>query len=360
VSTIFGTPKLMLMHASITIVVLLLGYGILCLRSKLNRIGNNTGTAEPPAAPEAPKADPIPISAFPFEEIHEVLIPGSELRYCHPFGPADTIADIWCKLQTLSSTNPIMVRLGTPDSAPLFKSPFSPDGVVHSTGAMFADEFTRSILRCGWPSICRQVRALSSFGVPADASEGKYHIYTGLLLVELKGVHLSRVPFLVRATFGPNFRLILRHLSTGSDYLHCAVPSGGTDGSIVVGFPWTLTRLTLYSDDRRLTSGVPEFVKTLKTSYEKYALSDPSFTGDVISDGIVAISVSEGIAKGFNNKSLQITYAPVPYGPLDDHSMADQEFVEFAKALAERRAGVISSQGDGGAPAEGVGVVANR
>ena len=109
---------------------------------------------------------------------------------------------------------------------------------------------------------------------------------------------------------------------------------------MVVGFPWTLTRLTLYSDDRRLTSGVPEFVTALKTSYEKYALSDPSFKGDVISDGIVAISVFEGTAKGPHNKSLQITYAPVPNGPLDDRSMAEREFVEFAKALAEGRAGV--------------------
>lgn len=341
------------------IIVLLLGYSIMFLRSKLHRKGGTTGPAEPAPAPEAPKADPVPLLAFPFEEIHEVPIPGSELRYFCPFGPADTIADIWCKLQTLSSTEPIVVRLGTLDSAPLFKSHFSPDGVVHSTGAMFADEFARSILRCGWPSIGRQVRALSSFGVPADAPEGTYHIYTGSLLVELNGVQLSGLPFLVRASFGSNFRLIVRHFSAGADYLHCVVPSGDTDSGMVVGFPWTLYRLTLYSDDRRLISGVPEFVKALKTRYEKYALSDPSFTGDVTSDGVVAISVSEGIAKGSNNRSLQITYAPVPHGPLDDLSTADQEFVEFAKTITERRARVIASQGGGQPSVAGVAVVGN-
>ena len=208
-----------------------------------------------------------------------------------------------------------MVRLGTPDSVPLFKSHFSPDGVVHSTGAMFADEFARSILRYGWPSICRQVRALSSFGVPADTPEGQYHIYTGPLLIELKGLQLSSVPFLVSATFGPNFRLIVRHFSIGTDYLHCAVPSGDTDGGMVVGFPWTLTRLTLYSDDQRLTSGVPEFVKTFKTCYEKYALSDPSFTGDVISDGIVAISVSEGTARAPTTDRFRLPMHPSRTAP---------------------------------------------
>ncbi|HEV3196405.1 MAG TPA: hypothetical protein VGZ73_00820 [Bryobacteraceae bacterium] len=223
---------------------------------------------------------------------------------------------------------------------------------------MFAGEFADSILRCGWPSTGRQVRALSSFGVPADAPEGKYHIYTGPLLVELNGVQLSGLSFLVRATFEPNLRLIVRRFSAGADYLHCTVPSGGgADGDIVVGFPWTLTRLTLYSDDRRLISGVPAFVKALKTSYEKYALSDPSFAGEVISDGVVAISVSEGIAKGPNNRSLQITYAPVPHGPLDDLSTADQEFVEFAKTITERRALVITSQGGVQPSALGVAVV---
>lgn len=350
----------MLMHASLTIVVLLLGYGILYLRSKLRPKGNTTGTTEPAAAPQAPKADPIPLPAFPFEKIHEVPIPGSELRYCHPFGPADTIADIWCKLQTLNSTEPIVVRLGTPDSAPLFKSHFSPDGVVHSTGAMFADEFARSILRCGWPSISRQVRALSSFGVPADAPEGKYHIYTGPLLVELNGVLLSGLPFLVRASFGPNFRLILRHFSAGTDYLHCAVPSGDTDDGMIVGFPWTLSRLTLYSDDRRLISSVPEFVKSLRTGHEKYVQSDPGFAGEVISDGVIVVCVFEGVAKGSSNRSLQISYAPVPNGPLDDLSTADQEFIEFAKAITERRARAITPQADVQPPAVGVAVVGNE
>jgi hypothetical protein len=352
----------MLTHALATIVILLLGYGILYLRSKLHRKGNTTGTTEPAVAPELPKTDPIPLPAFPFEEIREVLIPGSELRYFHPFGPADTISDIWCKLQTLSSTEPIVVRLGTPDPVPLFKSHFNPDGAVHSTGAMFVDEFTRSILRYGWPSICRQVRPLSSFDVPADTPEGKYHIYTGPLIVELKGVQLSSVPFLVRATFGPNFNLVVGRLSTGTDYLHCTVPSiGGADGDIVVGFPWTLTRLTLYSGDQRLALGVPEFVNSLRASSVKYAQSGPGFAGDVISDGIVAICVSEEVSQGSDDKSLQITYSPAPNGPLDDLSTADQKFVEFAKAITARRACLTSSRGDDQpAPAGGAAVNDNQ
>jgi hypothetical protein len=206
---------------------------------------------------------------------------------------------------------------------------------------MFADEFASSILRYGWPPISRQVRALSSFGIPANAPEGKYHIYTGPLLVELKGVEISSVTFRVRAMFEANFRLIPGHFSSGTDYLHCLAPSGDSDGGMVVGFPWTLTRLTLYSDDSLLIKGVPEFVRTLKTTHEKYAQSHPGFTGDVISDGIVAVCVSEGAAEGSKNRWLQITYAPVPNGPLDELSTADQEFIQFAKAITEKSASSI-------------------
>src|SRR5580704_7325297 len=188
----------MLKQWPLAIVALVIGYCILFLQSKLRRKVKPSGTAEPALepepepTPEAPKADPPPLPVFPFE-IVDVPIPGSDLRYYHPFGPADTVADIWCKLQTFSSPEPITVRLGTPDAAPLFKSHFSPDGAVHSTGAMFADEFANSILRYGWPPISRQVRALSSFGIPANAPEGKYHIYTGPLVVELKAVQMSNV-----------------------------------------------------------------------------------------------------------------------------------------------------------------------
>jgi hypothetical protein len=348
----------------LAIVALVIGYCILFLRSKSHRKGKTAETPEPApaAAPEAPQADPIPLPVFPFEKIHEVPISGSDLRYCHPFGPADTIADIWCKLQTFSSPEPITVRLGTPDAVPLFKSHFSPDGAVHSTGAMFADEFASSILRYGWSRISRQVRALSSFGVPANAPEGKYHIYTGPLLVELKAVQMSNVTFRVRATFDANFRLILGHFSNGTDYLHCLAPSGDTDGGVVVGFPWSLTRLTLHSDDRRLISGVPDFVRTLKTSHDKYVQSDTSVTGDVISDGIVAVWVSEWVPEGSNHKSLQISYAPVPKGPLDDFSIADQEFIEFAKTITERHVSgiAIASHGDDQPAPGGVALAGNR
>ncbi len=337
----------MLRQALIAIVALAIGYCILFVRSKLHRKGNTTANIEPAPAPEPPKPDPIPLPVFPFEITGDVSIPGSDLRYYHPFGPADTIADIWCKLQTFSSPEPIIVRLGTPDAAPLFKSHFSPDGVVHSTGAMFADEFARSILRYGWPPISRQVRALSSFGIPANAPEGKYHIYTGPLHLELKAVEISSVTFRVRATFESNFRLVPGHFSDGTDYLHCLAPSGDTGGGMVVGFPWTLTRLTLHSDSL-LIGGVPEFVRMLKTTHEKYTQSHPGFAGDVISDGIIAVCISEGAAEGSKNRSLQITYAPVPQGPLDELSTADQEFIQFAKAVTEKGASgmVVALQGE--------------
>src|SRR5579872_7467100 len=123
----------MLLTAELGVGVLLVAYLLLFVKSKLRRKPDEAPPVPKAAKPDTPKADPGPLPVFPFGKPHEVPIPGSELRYCRPFGPMDSLDEIWCKFQTFTSTDPIVVRLNTPESAPLFKSTFSPDGVVHSS-----------------------------------------------------------------------------------------------------------------------------------------------------------------------------------------------------------------------------------
>jgi len=331
-------------QVEIALIVLLIGYIVMYIRSRKHRKPPVEKPVEP-VPDEKPVVAEAPRPVFPFEMAREIGIPGSELRYFHPFAPTDTIRDVWCKFQTLKSQEPVMVRLGAPEGMPVFQSDFTPDELVHSTGAMFADEFARGLLRYGWPVISRNVRALSSFGVPADTPEGGYFIYAGPLFIELKGVLLSNVPFEIRATFETNFKLVLKRLSTGTDYLHCLAPSGGDEGGMEIGFPWTLSRLTLYSDDASLASALPEFVQKLKTDHEKHHRLDPDCRGHVITDGIVTIVVAEGTTKRTNHKFVQVSYSAAPKGPLDFLATADAEFVQYAKAASERFA-LSSSRND--------------
>jgi hypothetical protein len=331
-------------QAEIALIVLLIGYIVMYIRSRKHR----KSPAEKPVdrqPDEKPIVAEVPRPVFPFEVAHDTGIAGSELRYFHPFAPNDTIRDVWCKFQTLKSNEPLMVRLGAPEGMPVFQSDFTPDELVHSTGAMFAEEFARGLLRYGWPGISRNVRALASFGVPADTPEGGYFIYAGPLFIELKGVLLSNVPFEIRVTFETNFKLVLKRLSAGADYLHCLAPSGGDDGGMEIGFPLTLSRITLYSDDASLAATLPEFVQRLKTDHQKHHRLDPDCRGHVISDEVVTIVVAEGTTKRTHHQFVQVSYSPAPKGPLDFLTTADVEFVQYAKAASDKFA-LSSSQNE--------------
>ena len=205
-------------------------------------------------------AAPIGPAPGPKIEVFEVPIAGSELHYYKPFGPTDSVFDVWWKLQSFTSTGPITVRLSpTDDTAPIVRSAFLADGTdsQHQRNVFRGPGKRHPRARVpphGAPSAgCRPL------AFPSHAPEGSYHFFTGTLRMELKGVQVMGMTFTVRAKFEPNLGLIPKYLSHGAEYFHCEMLSGDAPGKghskpekVVVGFPWSLTRLTLYSDDRRL------------------------------------------------------------------------------------------------------------
>ena len=342
----------MLFRVIRAIVVPIIIYGSLCVLSALRKRRTTPQKEKEPTA-EVPEVIPVARPVFPFAGIHEVPIPGSELCYCKPFGPSDSMSDVWCKLQTFVSGDPIVVRVGTPASPPLFKSSFSPDGAVHSSGTMFTDEFASRVRRQqNWPSICRQVRALSSFGAPQNALEGSYRIYTGPLFIDLNGAQLNGAHYQIQAVFEPNLGLVAKHFAGSASYLSCPVESGDQSNidEITVGFPLTLVRLTLTADAPSDIAATPEFVQDLKESYRKYVLCVPAAntgqsteTRTIISDGMVVISISEGLGEAANNRT-SITYRPMPEGPLDALATSDQQFGHFVTSIGKRLRTPVSSE----------------
>lgn len=307
-------------------------------------------------------ADAAPASPTPQPEVEipEVPIPGSELRYYKPFGPRDSIFDVWIKLQTFTSTEPIVVRLArADDTSPLLKSDFTPDGTIRSNREAFLQELTNSLRHPG-PSAARAVRTLSSFGIPERSPEGSYHFFTGILKIELKAVRIMGLDFTVKATFEPNLGLLAGHFSHCNEYLHCEMSLGdasdkgsGTPETVVVGFPWTLTGITLQSEDGRLIEDGSKIARSIVGKYSKYvkkdqvpvtAREDSDSKVSVASDEIVAIAIHEGatVTKTGSRRFLRIDYGPFPQGPLDETSAGDREFVRFATGMAEDRKDTVA------------------
>ena len=255
------------------------------------------------------------------------------------------------KMQTFVSTSPITVRLCPSDhTAPIYQSSFAADGIVHSSRESFFQDLTASLHNAG-PAAWRAVRRLSRFGIPSHAPEGSYHFFTGSLRIELRGVQVMGLPFTIGATFEPNLGLIPRHFAHAAEYLHCEMVSGDGRGrgreeeTTVVGFPWSLTAITLYSEDGRLEQQAATITKKIHEKYARHVRQDQSHvpgSGDprkfgVISDGVVAIATHEGVyeTKAAPCRFLQIEYSPVPRGPLDEVTAGDVEFLAFAKAMAD-------------------------
>src|SRR5579862_5807271 len=123
---------------------------------------------------------PAPQISGPPIEAAEVPIPGSELRYYKPFGPSDSIFDVWQKLQSfVSSERPTIRLLPNDDTTPLITGNFCPDGTLHHSRAAFLQEFENKIRTSAGPSAWRAVRTVSSFGIPRHLPEGGYHFFTG-------------------------------------------------------------------------------------------------------------------------------------------------------------------------------------
>jgi hypothetical protein len=171
--------------------------------------------------------------------------------------------------------------------------------------------------------------------------------------MELKGVQVMGMTFTVRAKFEPNLGLIPKYLSHSAEYFHCEMLSGDAPGkghskpeTVVVGFPWSLTSVTLYSEDRHLDEHSLQITRAIIDKYEQYvrqdqvlmpASDDPTRKVSVISDEVVAIAIHEGWfeTKMAPVRFLEIEYSPFPLGPLDELSTGDAEFLTFARALAE-------------------------
>lgn len=344
----------------VTLLVALCGIGYVFLTALKRRRQKRGNTSAKDAASgkhdrKKPKNSPVEVPAtsavaesFPPVEVREAPIPGSELRYYQAFGPSDTIFDAWFKLQAFTSTEPIAVRLiPTDGTTPILVSSFLPDGTVHSSTEVFFLELANAIRSNGGPGAWRGVRQLSSFGIPASAREGAYHIFTGSLRLELKGVRIMGLTFSIAVTFEPNLGLIPKHFSDLNTYFHCEMPVGGIAGkgrsepdNVVIGFPWSLSGVTLHSQDSQLESEGGKIIRAIIGKYEKFVCQnqvvvptpeDANRKVTLVSDGIVGIAIHQGIAHG--RRFLRIEYGPTPQGPIDEISAGDAEFLRFAKAV---------------------------
>jgi len=332
-------------------------------KRKLRDMQDQLHQEAPPEAEAMPQAHGITKANSESETgAPETLIAGSELRYYKPFAPADGVFDVWSKLQTFTSSQPIVVRLSPSDhAAPLLQSAFLPDGTPHGSREMFFGELKNSICQAG-PTAWRAVRRLSAFGIPAYAPEASYHFFTGTLRMELKGVQVMGLPFTISATFQPNLGLIPKFLAQWTDYLHCEMPAGGVPAKernsselVLVGFPWSLTGITLYSHDQSLAEHASRITTAIVDKYARYVRQDnvvprpgdPTHRVSVISDEVVAIDIHEGPSKAgpAPGRYLEIEYHPFPHGPLDELAAGDAEFLAFAKALAElKREDLLADQ----------------
>lgn len=335
----------------VTILVALFGFGFVFLAAfKRSRNGAKTKAKDlGKNGPQLSGADvPVISETFPPVEVRETPIPGSELRYYQAFGPSDTIFDAWYKLQAFTSSEPIAVRLVPTDgTTPILVSSFQPDGTAHSSAEMFFLELANAIRSNGGPGAWRGVRQLSSFGIPASAREGAYHIFTGTLRLELKGVQIMGLSFSIAVTFEPNLGLISKHFSDLNTYFHCEMPVGGISGkgrsgseNVVIGFPWSLSAVTLHSQDSRLESEGAKIIRAITEKYEKFVCQnqvvvptpeDAHRKVTLVSDGILGIAIHQGVVK--ERRFLRIEYGPTPQGPIDEISAGDAEFLRFAKSV---------------------------
>jgi hypothetical protein len=307
--------------------------------------------SEPPAVDPSVPAPQLPA---PPVQLPEVPIPGSDLLYYKPFGPNDDIYDVWQKLQTFVSAEPITLRLMPSDgTAPIVESAFCPNGTPQSTREMFFQELVNGIRNAG-ASVFRAVRPLSSFGISSLAPEGAYHFFTGSLSMELKGVQVMGLAFSVRAAFEPNLGLIPEYFSHAAEYFHCEVSSGDSHGrgrskpaKVLVGFPWSLTSITLYSTDAGLDDHAAGITQAIVDKYAKYVKQnqvvmptpeDANRKMSMISDEVVVIAVDEGIlkTKASQGRFLRIDYSPYPKGLADQVWSGDAEFMKFAREISGR------------------------
>jgi len=323
------------------------------IRRTVNPVDQDATKNTEPPGPEPGETEPGVAAAVPAIEVLEVPIAGSELHYYKPFGPTESVFDVWEKLQAFTSSEPIQVRLSPADgTTPIVQSAFLPDGTLHSPRELFLEELATSVGNAG-PSAWRAVRRLSSFGIPDHTPEGSYHFSTGTLRMELKGVQVMGLNFAIRATFEPNLGLIPGYLAGATEYFHCEMASGDSPGKgkskpemAMVGFPWSLTGITLFSDDRCLDQDASKITKAILDKYARYVKQDqvvmptsddPTRKISIISDEIVAIAIHEGLFKTkiSQGRFLEIEYSPFPQGPLDALSAGDVEFLTFAQAMAE-------------------------
>jgi len=309
-----------------------------------------------PADGAATTTAPRPV--YPKLEIGETPVPESDLRYFTPFGPRDTILDIWTKLQSFTATESITLRLMPDDGgAPLLKSSFVPDGTLQSTREQFYEQFAKSLREMRCSALPRSVRKLEMFGIPGSAAQSEYAFFAGKLQMELGGVKVGNVTVRVRATFEPNLGLIARHFTQSKEYLHSDIAVEGIRGksTITVGFPWTLSSIRLHSEDPRLEQEAPTMVRSILAKNLLHIREnrrsapqgeDTSRKVSLISDGALVIAMEEGtwFDKGYPKPYLDLEYSAYPQGPLDEMSAGDGEFMRFAESISRTLEPVAAGQ----------------
>ena len=274
---------------------------------------------------------------------------GRAVNFFPPFTPSDSYLDVWCKVQSFKSTEPIQVSLLSKEDVtiPLFS--IRPE--KQASKNEFIYNLVLGILRNSGANFYRSTRRLADLQIPDRVSESSYRWYDGNLQISLSGIEIQGLTFTFSAMFSPNAGLLAQRLNKKADYLH--VPHSRYDPQTrqgvpeEIGFPLTVNVVGLLTDDKRIDTAGPEFKRQIFQKYPKFIKqrevadpdeADPTHRVTKIEDAGIRIIVHEG-RKG--NPRLQVQTKPylqvnyVAVAPLDQFAPGREALKAVLAKLVE-------------------------
>jgi hypothetical protein len=345
----------------------------------------NTGSSQTPPGPsEAEKAALAFSSSLPKNcTFHEPdSTPG--LHLYPPFTINDNIFTAYCKLQALAPGKQIGVYLiNSPQQVgPLMHpegQPYPLFGATNADRQSFAHELVKSLYRAALAQDAKfwqSTPTLAAMGMPETTEHAEYAMYNGFLVLELRDVEIMGINFDFFVRFLDESGAIaerFQHASTPLNYLELTLPQPNetlrrrsdahrnpvlTRASALVGFPFNLITVELYSEDKRLPIAGPAIVQAITQKYPGFVkgtngpVPNPTsqFLGKLagrrtdISDGKIQIAITQGKNAGNGADTFLIKYAAVRGGPLDVFTPGQDAFNKFAKsAHAKQDQGIVDA-----------------
>jgi hypothetical protein len=269
----------------------------------------------------------------------------TNIRFYPPFAPNDSVADGWCKIQFLVTTEPIKVSLVSSEATSQLFS-IRPPKPANKDEFMY--NLALTILQDSNADLWRATRTIGSLGVPESAPESAYQWYDARLQMEVGGLDIQGMRFTVTLLFNANRGLVPQHLMKAADYLHLKMSYYDASRRQItkeVGFPWVLESVSLTTTDKKLDLVGAELKKQILTKYAQYvkqkdvAAPDSTDKTHVVTradDGSVVINIHEGATPQSHSKYVQIVYVTKGQGPLDIFVPGTAALKKYVADLTDR------------------------